>query len=599
MTCEVKVIEDSTNPYNGQRLTTMQLRYWRAIHGEFMTHRTFCLAGDARLDFDMSSKSSNGSRRVHSMSIKEFVEKWLDGAQEHKPSRHNGRFLSLPSRSSYTAKEIADALGFKNALNLNHACRSGKVVGARKEAGQWVADADAWEAYRNKTGVRRFSLRSRLAGMNIRQINERTGEIQTSKVVNVQRSGAKEVFEVRTLNYKVAASADHLVFTDRGWVRVADLVVGKDMLATYKYGTGAKDDPFKKIDGRWVSTWNNSVRDEVARRQGGKCVRTGEPLGSDFHIHHVVPRHQRPDLAFDIDNVVALTPDAHREIHGIQGWQDGVPLQSGFEVVMSVELRGVEETFDLEIAGEFPNFFANGVVVHNSRNASSSRAIPINTVLKQVWNEPAGPVHWGSNNPGMQSKQELTGFKRWFAQKTWNLTGKVVCSFVWLANKVSNPHKQIFNRLLEPWQYISVIVTATEWDNFFELRNHPDAQPEIQELAKAMREAIIRSIPTERQYHLPYVTNEERKTFTPEECMMFSTARCARVSYLTHDGKKPSIEKDIELYRRLVGSIPIHASPTEHPATAVGTGGRLDVFVKNFRGGWVQHRVDVEDSIIK
>jgi hypothetical protein len=232
-----------------------------------------------------------------------------------------------------------------------------------------------------------------------------------------------------------------------------------------------------------------------------------------------------------------------------------------------------------------------------SRNASSSRAIPISTFLKQVWNDPAGPIHWGANNPGMQAKIELKGFKLWFAKSVWKWTGRAVCGAVWLVNKVSKPHKQTFNRMLEPWQYISVIITATDWDNFFELRNHKDAQPEIRELAIKMLEAMENSEAVHRDLHLPYVTDEEKDKYTLEEIddetlFKISAARCARVSYLTHDGKAPSIAKDLKLYDQLVGSRPLHASPTEHQAVACKEPG----YIKNFRD-WKQHRVDVEARI--
>ena len=233
-----------------------------------------------------------------------------------------------------------------------------------------------------------------------------------------------------------------------------------------------------------------------------------------------------------------------------------------------------------------------------SRNASSSRAIPVSTFLKQVWNEPAGPIHWGANQPGMKARTELTGFKKKFAQFMWKTTGRAVCSLVWITNKISSPHKQVFNRLLEPWQYISVIVTSTEWDNFFELRNHPDAQPEIQELAREMKNAMDKSTPTERIHHLPYITGSDYialgELATTRRLMQISTARCARVSYFTHDKQVPLIEKDLALYDALVGSVPLHASPCEHQASAC----TLDKFEKNFRG-WAQHRIFVENDIYK
>ena len=233
-----------------------------------------------------------------------------------------------------------------------------------------------------------------------------------------------------------------------------------------------------------------------------------------------------------------------------------------------------------------------------SRNASSSRAIPVSTFLKQVWNEPAGPIHWGANQPGMKARTELTGFKKKFAQFMWKTIGRVVCCLVWLTNKISGPHKQVFNRLLEPWQYISVIVTSTEWDNFFELRNHPDAQPEIQELAREMKDAMDKSNPTKRIHHIPYITDSDYialgNDVSPRRLMEISTARCARVSYFTHDKQIPVVEKDLKLFNDLVGSKPIHASPTEHQAIAAPS----EVFDKNFRG-WIQHRVLVENEIYK
>lgn len=247
----------------------------------------------------------------------------------------------------------------------------------------------------------------------------------------------------------------------------------------------------------------------------------------------------------------------------------------------------------------YPRFCHSEFMTHRvfSRNASSSRAIPISTFLKQVWNDPAAPVHWGANNPGMQAKTELTGFKLWFAKQAWCWTGRAVCAAVWLTNKIAKPHKQTFNRLLEPWQYISVIVTATEWDNFFELRNHKDAQPEIRELAIAMLAAMENSTPIYREYHFPYLTETEEKSYIDghldlDTLLKLSTARCARVSYLTHDGNTPSMDKDIKLHDQLVGSVPIHASPTEHQAFAATD----NKFYKNFRG-WMQYRMDIEKSL--
>lgn len=244
-----------------------------------------------------------------------------------------------------------------------------------------------------------------------------------------------------------------------------------------------------------------------------------------------------------------------------------------------------------------------------SRNASSSRAIPVATMLKQVWNDPAGPLHWGQNRPGMQAHSELIGWRRRAAQLLWSGAAKAACAFAWGLMKIGT-HKQVANRILEPFQYISVIVTATEWDNFFELRDHKDAQPEIQYLARLMRCAMDRSIPrllTEGDWHLPYIRPEDW-TLAERLCQedrvtrdmpsrsevvailrKLSVARCARVSYLTHDGQEPNVEKDINLHDRLVTTKPIHASPAEHQAMSMHN----DLNCRNFRG-WLQYRVELD-----
>lgn len=226
-----------------------------------------------------------------------------------------------------------------------------------------------------------------------------------------------------------------------------------------------------------------------------------------------------------------------------------------------------------------------------SRNASSSRAIPVSKMLKQVWNEPAGPIHWGDNQPGMQADNSLIGVRLKAAKFLWRLAAKLACCVAWGMIKV-NLHKQVANRLLEPFGYISVVVTATEFDNFFHLRAHPDAQPEIQELAEEMLNRYNSYKPTllkEGQWHLPYISEDEFNIYTIEDLQKMSAARCARVSYLTHDNMRPSYAKDIELHDRLVASVPAHMSPTEHQATPANDSG----FHKNFRG-WKQYREVVE-----
>jgi len=209
-----------------------------------------------------------------------------------------------------------------------------------------------------------------------------------------------------------------------------------------------------------------------------------------------------------------------------------------------------------------------------SRNASSSRAIPSAILIKMVRENPVKPIHWGKNQKGMQASEELGETAQGYVEDWWLRAANVAAD---CAEAMANfgAHKQIVNRILEPFLPIRVVVTATEWANFFALRRHADAQPEIRHLADLMWEALRASTPrllVPGEWHLPYVLDEEialygGRTDPTGVLRKISAARCARVSYRTHDGLLPRLQEDLDLYHRLVGSAPIHASPTEHQAT--------------------------------
>ena len=239
-----------------------------------------------------------------------------------------------------------------------------------------------------------------------------------------------------------------------------------------------------------------------------------------------------------------------------------------------------------------------------SRNASSSRAIPIEKMIQSVIDDPAMPVAWGSNKPGMQAGEEIDTLVKFRndavpPEAAW-LRARDNAVTIARGFAAAGYHKQIVNRLLEPFGHITVVVTATEWSNFFDLRCHPDADPTMRTLAEAMRDAMAGSNPIvggRNYWHLPYVTDAEDifewcdQNFdspysVPEVLAMISAARCARVSYLNHDGTAPDIEKDLALARRLLDSK--HMSPFEHQAIADPENWNRHQHA-NFRG-WRQHR---------
>jgi gp30 len=261
---------------------------------------------------------------------------------------------------------------------------------------------------------------------------------------------------------------------------------------------------------------------------------------------------------------------------------------------------------------KYPRFIHSEFLTHRafSRNSSSSRAIPVSKMIEQVRNDPAMPVHWGLNQAGMQAESEVSDKEA--AESAWRNSAMLAADCAATLNGLGL-HKQVVNRVLEPFQYMHTVITATEWDNFFELRRHKDAQPEIQALAEAIYNAIQSSSPKQSDYHLPYIEDGRFESLAYEiktsnindtplskaehdaykHLAKLSAARCARVSYLKHDGTNPSEGDDLKLFERLVGSRPLHASPTEHQAVALRQANKA---CRNFYG-WEQFRVFVESSL--
>jgi thymidylate synthase ThyX len=262
-------------------------------------------------------------------------------------------------------------------------------------------------------------------------------------------------------------------------------------------------------------------------------------------------------------------------------------------------------TFELE----YPRFIHAEFMTHRlfSRNAASSRAIPVSKMIDLVESNTAKPIHWGKNQPGMSAKEELS------AEEGTMIWLQAMKSAVEYANRYAfaGYHKQLVNRILEPFTMIKVVCTATEFDNFFWLRNHPDAQPEIHELAVVMWEEYnksnIQNIGA-NEWHVPYYADGKwsfDSEDTLEDALAISSSCCAQVSYRRLDD---SLEKARDIFNRLVESKPVHASPFEHQATPLTYGMAGDTQVKgttgfdnkgnawsgNFRQ-WIQHRQLIED----
>lgn len=276
------------------------------------------------------------------------------------------------------------------------------------------------------------------------------------------------------------------------------------------------------------------------------------------------------------------------------------------EASRCIETGATIETFEMY----FPRVVLAEQNTHRvfSRNTGSSRAIPMVRMLKELMGNPFIPMFWGANKSGMQSAEMLPKWKAKLCSIAWNLHRWFTYGTVKFLNKM-NLHKQWSNRLLEPHTYIRQVVTSTTWGNYVELRYHDDAQPEIaglaytvqSELAKARANnyAGYRKVSSSYRknalhWHLPYITDAERKLYQDKPLYLakLSAARCARTSYLTQEGVIPKPDKEMDTFKKLAESSPIHASPLEHQAFPARRRNRVS---RNFTG-FNQYRAYFENN---
>jgi hypothetical protein len=270
---------------------------------------------------------------------------------------------------------------------------------------------------------------------------------------------------------------------------------------------------------------------------------------------------------------------------------------------------------------EYPRFILAELNTHRmlSKNSASSRAIPVKSMHEHIRANTATPVYWGINQPGMKAREEVTGADLTWVKYIWAKARDAAIGFSQDLAEL-NIHKQITNRITEPWMLMKTVVSGTEWANFWWLRDHPDAQPEIAVLAHKMHEAYKASVPQPLQpgeWHVPYVfTNRDISTgvlhyldgsggaITADEARIVSASCCAQVSYRKNDD---TLAKAQKVFQMLIESEPAHASPVEHQATPMDVdsvcrfdpetwqpgvthvSANSDLWSGNLRG-WIQHR---------
>jgi len=245
-----------------------------------------------------------------------------------------------------------------------------------------------------------------------------------------------------------------------------------------------------------------------------------------------------------------------------------------------------------------------------SRNTASSRAIPINVRCDAIEANPFVPTAFGKNKRGMQSDELLGEAENAEAQQIWR---EAVADALKHARRLEKlkTHKQYGNRVTESYAWVTQLISATEWDNYMNLRAHKDAQPEIQIGARLIRAAMLASKPKLLQvgeWHLPLISPEE--SFSVGDSVKTSVGRCAAVSYEKQAVQK-TLPEEIERHGNLLASG--HMSPFEHQAKVANEEEILEhgMFswnretqafepkrIGNFRSPWLQYRKTIPGEAV-
>ncbi len=280
---------------------------------------------------------------------------------------------------------------------------------------------------------------------------------------------------------------------------------------------------------------------------------------------------------------------------------------------------------------EYMRFFHSEFMTHRmlSKNAASSRAIPVKSVHENIRHNTARPIHYGRNKSGMSADVEVDHLTKESLIQLWDASRDSALAFATVMSQMG-AHKQIANRLTEPYQFMKTVVSGTEWANIKWLRHHEDAQPEFFELMDTIICAVDQSSPQELypgEWHVPYVSTHRNPNgaleyidatgnhLTPHQAIQVSASCCAQTSYRKNDD---SLEKAEEVFNKLIRSQPVHASPVEHQATPMKDsyvlGGaqyypetweqgvtHMDRNRKLWSGnlrGWIQHRKLIEGESV-
>lgn len=495
---------------------------------QWIRHRTACLAGDALLYFDLPGAEKRGRRQRYNVSIADFHRMWTKGT-EHPIAKKKPLYTSRidPDRE-YTIPELARRVG-RREETLREYVRSGalesrRVVPTSPRAPSILVPGRAWHAFALRQPTARVDMRGRLSSMRLRSCDEQTGEITHTKVADVWESGVKPVFQVTLENgYSLKMSKDHRCLTERGWLTLAEAT---GLRRSDRGGvTWRSDAPAFSVNGapayrdrEWLSARRAEGLsiDEIAARAGISYHSVRKYLklyGLSYsprekaRLSGLAQRGQRRTSRARR----AWTPE-HLEIirrarsgPASNFWKGGMStrLVRQFSKVARIEYVGDEMTYDLEVAGPYHNFVANGFVVHNSVNEYSGR-YSLMPMLFYTPSEEQLQTQSAKNNQG-RSGQSVPAEKYAEATARWNEIRRLSQSaYEWMTTQEMARELARIDLPLSTYTQWYWKIDLHNLQHFLKLRVDSHAQWEIQEYGRVMAGMLKKLAPHSYEAWIDY-----------------------------------------------------------------------------------------------
>ncbi|MEO0968443.1 MAG: FAD-dependent thymidylate synthase [Cyanobacteria bacterium J06639_18] len=288
-------------------------------------------------------------------------------------------------------------------------------------------------------GEYRHDCKNRIRKMRLRVLNEETGLFTTGSIKDVMCSGIQPTYRLTLENGKtLECTVNHRLLTTKGWQTMGDAV-------------------------------------GLVTDSSGRVIKTTKPISLMCNGQPVV------------EEKLYRNKEAYEATLEVKDWQTkpkpiGQKLKAHPVKVLKVEYLGEQMTYDLEVEGEWHNFVANGLVVHNSFRYTGKQFVEVIEGKKDIEDVfYLRPVDHYTNRQGKKyyySPEAREADLKWCmeAVKRYQADFEGGMSEEHARGKMPFDYRQHF----------VVSFNLRSLLHFLDLRNKKDAQLEIQKLCELM-----------------------------------------------------------------------------------------------------------------